>query len=111
MPRQPVIDPVRALVDGYARGCLSDLLASGVGPSPEAVLLTDGNWSVLVAAFRTPTAQGVPAMSDCDRDCLALLAQLQEAMPAQQLCRELEERGIGVWAEITVKRSLARLRK
>ena len=56
-------------------------------------------------------AVAVTPRVECERDCLELLLQLHEPMSAARLRRALEERGVGVWAGITVKRALARLHK
>jgi hypothetical protein len=108
---QPEQDPVRALVARSAQSCLDDLFRSGQAPRPEPVLRSSAGWTVLVVAY--PTPDGFPALqlSDCDQDCLSLLAQARSPLPAVRIRRELEERGLGVWGIATVKRSLARLKR
>jgi hypothetical protein len=111
MPEQPGVDRVRSLVLGYARPLADDLTAAGCVPRPEAAVETGGGWTILVAALPTPAGEDVPVLTDCDRDCLLLLAGAQEPMSAARVCCDLEKRGLGIYAEITVKRSLAKLKR
>jgi hypothetical protein len=53
----------------------------------------------------------VPGLTECDRDCLAFLAAAREPLSAARVRRELEKKDIAIHAEITVKRSLARLKR
>lgn len=64
-----------------------------------------------MAVFPTPAADKDPALTECQRDILALLAQTSEPLSAMRVRRELERSKIGVYSLSTVKRSLARLRK
>ena len=66
---------------------------------------------MLLVAFGTPPGEEVAGLTECDRDCLALLAQACEPLSAARVRRELEGRGIGIWGIATVKRSLARLKR
>jgi hypothetical protein len=112
MPEQRAgVDAVRSLVQGYAQECLGDLAQRGDVPRPEAAVVEGGGWTVLVVAFPTPPGEHVPGLTDCDRDCLALLAKVQEPLSAARVRRELEKRGTAIHAEITVKRSLARMKR
>jgi hypothetical protein len=111
MPEQVGVDKVRSLVSAYARECLGDLAQAPEAPRPEAAVEAAGGWSVLVLAYPTLPGDGIPGLTECDRDCLALLAQAQERLSAARVRRVLEKRGIGIHAEITVKRSLARLKR
>jgi hypothetical protein len=52
-----------------------------------------------------------PELTQCDRDCLTLLAMQQCPISAYKMCKEIEHRGIGVWGIATVKRSLSRLKR
>jgi hypothetical protein len=104
-------DRVRALVQAMAATCLGELADAGAVPRPEGVLRSWEGWTVLLLAFPTPAGDGEAGLTDCDRDCLALLAQAREPLSAARVRRDLEKRGIGIWAEITVKRSLARLKR
>jgi hypothetical protein len=112
MPEQVAgVDKVRSLVGGYARECLGDLARANEAPRPEAAVEAGGGWSVLVLAYPALPGEGVPGLTDCDRDCLALLAQAQEPLSAARVRHILEKQRIGIHAEITVKRSLARLKR
>jgi hypothetical protein len=62
-------------------------------------------------AVPTPAGEDVPGLTECDRDCLAYLAAACEPLSAARVRRELEKKGIAIHAEITVKRSLARLKR
>src|SRR5262249_57921323 len=80
-------------------------------PRPANAVLREGGWTVAVCVYPTATDEDDPTLTDCERDCLTLLRRLDRPLTAERVCRELERQGIGVWAEITVKRALARLRK
>ena len=114
MPEQtPGVDGAQSLAEGYARACLADLLKAGGGTRPGLAVLAEGGWAVFLSVFPAPApaAPGGPALSDCERDCLLLLSQAQDNLPAARVRDELESRGIGIYAEITVKRALANLHK
>jgi len=108
---QDPINKVQSLVTGYATGLLTDLSQIDESARAEATVEVTERWVVLVAvvpAKQAPETQQTTT-TECDKDCLALLAQLQRPLSAARLCKELDKRGI-IWAEITVKRSLAKLR-
>ena len=104
-------DRVRSLVIGHAHSCLGALLQAGGEPRPEAAACADAGWTVVVIAYPTPAGDGSPGLSPCERDCLTLLARVQEPLPAARVRKEMERSGLAVHAEITVKRSLARLKR
>jgi hypothetical protein len=104
-------DPVRAAVAAHAEACLAALRQTGSDPHPEAAVRERDGWTVLLVAFRTPPHGEVPGLSDCDRDCLTLLAGSREPLSAARVRKELEKRGVGVHGLITVKRSLSRLKR
>src|SRR5829696_5225543 len=112
MPEKQPIDQVFSLIEGYAQGCLDDLLAAGAIPRAAATARACKGWTVRVSVFpaRDPAAEG-PVMTPCDRDCLELLRRAQLPLTAEQVRDALEKQDVGVYAEITVKRSLARLHK
>ena len=56
-------------------------------------------------------SEGVAGLSGCDRDCLALLGSADEPLSAARVRDELEQRGDAIHGLITVKRSLAKLRR
>src|SRR5262245_11242073 len=103
-------DRVRTTTVAAAEALLADLQRLEEPPQPEAVVRAGAGWTVLVVTFPTP-GQEVPGLSECDRDCLKLLAQLKEPYSAARLRKELEKRGIGTWGLITVKRSLAWMKR
>jgi hypothetical protein len=107
---QPGADLIRPLVWEQAQACLARLQQSGQGPCPEAALRAGGGWTVLVIAFPSPDGQPCPGLTDCDRDCLALLGQVQEPLSGVRVHQQLEERG-DLHGLITVKRSLAKLKQ
>jgi hypothetical protein len=112
MPEQPSgVDRVRSLVLGHARALADDLTAAGAAPRPEAAVEAGGGWTILVAALPTPAGEDVPELTNCDRDCLLLLTGAQEPLSAARVCRQLDKRGLAVWSLITVKRSLAKLKR
>ncbi len=70
-----------------------------------------GGWTVLLLAMPTAPRNLLLELTLCDRDCLGLLAQAQQPLSAARVRRQLEVQNIAIWAEITVKRSLAKLRR
>jgi hypothetical protein len=88
------IDKAHSLVPGYARQLLLDLQQAGQ-PRVETALASQGGWTVLVMAFPTPAGQGVPDLTECDRDCLRLLARLDHPISACTAPRP----GRGGWTE------------
>lgn len=80
-------------------------------PHTATATASANGWTVLVIACPAPVADSTPGLTQCDRDCLTLLAQAAEPLSGVCVRRELEKRGIGVWGLITVKRSLAKLRR
>jgi hypothetical protein len=111
-PPEIDLDALHQILGGQALCCLEALAAAG-GPQPGATVAAQGGWTVLLAAFPTPAATepGLLELSECDRDCLAFLAEnAGQHVPARRVCEELDRRG-RIHAEITVKRSLAKLNK
>ena len=102
---------VREAICQHVQSCLTLLQEAGSAAQVEAVLRAAGDWSVLLIAFPTPKNQsdGV-CLSDCEKACLGLLAQLREPISGLRACAELEQRGLGIYGEATVKRALARLK-
>ncbi len=111
MPEPPPTHPVDALVAAHARACLADLLAASDVPQTVTAVQQGKGWAVLVVAVPATLGESLPELTACDRDCLGLLAQAQEPLSAARVCRELDRRNLAIWAEITVKRSLAKLRR
>jgi hypothetical protein len=117
MPEQtpeqnPAPNPLTALVNAQVQALLDGLLGAGGTPRPELALQAGGGWTVLVSVF--PTRQepaAAPDLTECERDCLKLLTLTGRPLPADRVCVELEDRGIGVHSEITVKRALANLHR
>src|SRR4051812_12916119 len=111
--RQPSgADPVRALGATCAREYLQALQGTGEAPRPDAAVQSGGGWTVLVIAFPPPAGGGAPpGLTPCDRDCLALLAQVSEPLSGARVRRELKKRGLPAWSIATVKRSLAKLKR
>jgi hypothetical protein len=83
MEQQEPADKVRWYVTSHAEECVQNLQETGESPRAEAAVRTVGTWTVLVAAFPTPTTNGVPlGMTECDHNCLALLAQARHRSQA-----------------------------
>src|SRR5947199_298021 len=80
-------------------------------PQPATALHTAAGWTVLLLVFPTSGGDGEPGLTACDRDCLGLLTQAKEPLSGVRVRAELERRGIAVYGEATVKRSLAKLRR
>jgi hypothetical protein len=85
MPEQVAgVDRVRSLVGGYARECLGDLTQVGEAPRPEAAVEAAGGWTVLVLAYPVLPGEDTPVLTDCDKDCLALLPAPSCSLPFSQ---------------------------
>jgi hypothetical protein len=106
-------DRAVALASAYALQAVEDLHASKDAPHNASGVATAHGWNVLViVAPATPCQDERPdLLSECDRDCLAQLAQAKEPLSGVRVRRGLEKGGIGVWGIATVKRSLAKLRR
>src|SRR5262249_39593167 len=104
-------NPVRRDVVAHAEGCAGSLAAAGQRPQPEAAVRTGGGWTVLALAHPPPDGAGHVGLTDCDVDCLSLLAQTRAPLSAERVCRGLEKHRIGVYGIATVKRALARLKR
>jgi hypothetical protein len=79
MPEQPFLDPinkVRSLALGYAHQLLLDLLQVGATPWAEVAALVQEGWSVRVCVGPSEPGDGVPGLSDTDREVVAFLALL-----------------------------------
>jgi hypothetical protein len=105
------VDRGKSLVDGYANAPLAELVEAGPISRPQATTRTAGEWTVFVIACPKRPGEGVPGLTDCDRDCLACLAQAQRPMPAWTVREELEKVHSRIYGLITVKRSLAKLHR
>jgi hypothetical protein len=105
------LDKAASLACGYAGLILDDLLNSKDTPGHAAAVVASAGWTVLVVVAASRPGEGVPGLNPCGKDILALLATAQEPLSGERICRQMEKQGIGVHAQITVKRTLARLRK
>jgi hypothetical protein len=105
------VDKVRSIVEALTGAGLADLVRAGCATQPDACLKSQDGWCILVAVFPTPTTLDLPSLTDCDRHCLALLAQCSEPLSAVRVRRELERRQVAIYGEVTVKRALARLHR
>ncbi len=111
MAEQSRVKSVHSLVSLRAQACLADLLATGEVPRPVTAVHQGGGWTVLLIAMPTFPRDLLPELTLCDRDCLGLLAQAQQPLSAARVRRQLEVQNVAIWAEITVKRSLAKLHR
>jgi hypothetical protein len=101
-----------ALLEDQARHALGRLLSSGT-PQAEAVVAAQGGWTLLVSLFPTPPLgpEADHDLTPCDRDCLRILSVADRPLPADRVRNELESRKLAIWGLVTVKRSLAKLKK
>src|SRR5262245_16813201 len=104
------IDRAGSLVNGYGEMLLADLKSSGDTPRPAAYNDTAHGWTVLVIACPVPAGERVPGLNPCAKDVLTLLASTDEPLSAARIRKAMEKEGIGVHAQITVRRALQRLR-
>jgi hypothetical protein len=108
--QQPGVDRVQSVVHGAAQQALEGLIQSQAVPRSEAVVLDSGDWTVLVCVCPTPP-KTIPGLTLTDQAVLQVLARSRGApLPASKLVGELGQGG-RIFAEITVKRSLARLKR
>jgi hypothetical protein len=110
-PEQAQAEKVRPVLDAHAQACLAALEGSGHAPQPEVVLRAGAGWTLLLIASPTQPEGKEFGLTACDRDCLSLLAQTQEPLSGVRARRELERRRIGIYGVVTVKRSLAKLKR
>jgi hypothetical protein len=99
------------IVNRHLQSCLGELLQAGLS-HPDAAVHTGGVWTVLFAVFPSaPEADNTPPLIECDRNCLTLLARMQRPLSGCRICKEIERQGLGIWGVVTVKRSLAKLKR
>jgi hypothetical protein len=105
------MDKAGSLASGHAGLILDDLLNSNAVPAPTAATVSAAGWCVTVVIAPQSPGEGVAGLTDCDRDCLALLDSADQPLSAARIRDELERRGEAIHGLITVKRSLAKLRR
>lgn len=111
MSDEPSTDKAQSTVEVDACACLNDLEKAGILPRQLLATRSGGGWTVLLVAMPAASVDDRSGLSDCDRDCLAMLLRVTEPLSAARIRRALEKQDIGIYAEITVKRSLTKLRK
>lgn len=67
-------------------------------------------WAVLVVAAPLLPPEAA-ALTECEKDCLVLLARAGVPLSGLRCHRLLDREDIGVWGVATVKRALARLKR
>jgi hypothetical protein len=111
MPEQPsTVDRVRSLVTGHAQLLSGDLASVPDPPRPETAVVSDQGWTVLVVAVPTPPGAGVPDLTECERDCIAVLMAADGPRSGVRVHRLLK-RANAFYGLATVKRALARLKR
>jgi hypothetical protein len=109
MPERTTVDRTHSLLVGHASACLLDLQQSGEVPHGDATVQEGHGWGlVLIAVPRSPDAPPLE-LSECERDCLALLAEVRKPLSAYRVRKEMEQRG-RIHGLSTTKRALARLK-
>jgi len=105
-------DKVEELVLAHAKACVEALL--GEAPRAEVAVQESGGWTVFVITVPTRNSQGISGLTKCERGCLAVLAAAEVPMSAPQIQKAIEEHPDPavkeIWSDVTVKRSLAKLR-
>src|SRR4051794_14864263 len=104
-------DRAASLASAYALQAVEDLHAGKDMPHAAAGTATAHGWSVVVIVTPAAPGDGLDHLTQCDRDCLALLAQATAPLSGHRVRKAMEGRGVGVWGLVTVKRSLAKLRR
>jgi hypothetical protein len=97
----------RCLVAGQAHSLLGDLLKASAESRCEAASLSSDGWSVIAVAYSAGEGESNKVPSECDRDCLVLLARARRPLPAWFVREQLEEAHL-IYGIATVKRALAR---
>src|SRR4051812_27126010 len=96
-------DKVEGLVLAHARSCVEGL--RGETPRAEVAVQERDGWTVFVITVPTPTGQGGPNLTKCDRGCIAVLAAAEVPMPAPQIQKAIEEHPDPaireIWSEVT----------
>lgn len=97
---------------GYAELCLADLQATG-RIRAEVIVESGGGVTVLLIVFPTPDARLQPGLTPCERGGLQVLAQAKQGqvLSAPRIRDTLENQKLGIWGEVTVKRSLLVLKR
>src|SRR5205823_14947783 len=97
----------------HLKACRSELAAAGAVPRAEAAYGAAGGWHALLVAAPVPPGLGVPDLTGCARDCLAVLLaaqQGQRALSADRVWKALKDGEYKIrrrWGKATVKRTLA----
>jgi hypothetical protein len=104
-------DRAACLATGAASSILDDLKVTSESPHSASATASAHGWSVVVIVTPAAPGDGLDHLTRCDRDCLALLAQATAPLSGRRVRKEMEGRGVGVWGLVTVKRSLAKLRR
>src|SRR5262249_9135236 len=83
--------PARSACLAAAHGpaLLADLEASGAR-AQAAFCASSGGYGVLVVVMPSAPGEGLDGLSDCDRDCLALLAVAAAPLSAVRVRREIK---------------------
>jgi len=63
-------------------------------PTPGAAVEVGEGWTVLLVAVPTPPADRHAGLSECERDCLTLLAQANEPLSGCRTRTELRRLGV-----------------
>src|SRR5262245_59417263 len=95
-PPEQSAEKVRPVVCDHADSCLADLAATRASPCAEAAIRAASGWTVFVIAFPTPNGDEAPGLTECDRDCLTLLAQVREPLYSCGRSRIASASGLGV---------------
>lgn len=108
---EPTIDPVQSLLQDHAQACLADIRALR-DERPQTAVQSSGDWTVVVAVVPNLKSEEAVVLSECDQLCLGILSASQVPLTASVVCRKLKQQpGVWPYALITVKRSLAKLRR
>ena len=119
-PPPPEIDrdTLHAFLNTLAERGLETILQGGAVPSPDAAVCARGGFAVLIAVFPLPgNAEGAVGLTDCERRCLAILAQAVEPLSAARVRQEMKrqalaskQRSARFYGIVTVKKALQRLK-
>src|SRR5690242_18400622 len=105
------IDKVLSLLKACGQGLLADLVQAGCAPRVESACLDGQGWTLYLAVQPTPPRRP-PGLSEVEHAILHTLERFRDThLPAERILREIQKQTTSIVAEITLKRSLKRLKQ
>jgi hypothetical protein len=105
------VDRVASLTEGYAELLLGDLRRATVAPGAHAAVLVLDGWRVRVEVSPASSDELVPGLNPCGRAIVSLLWDADLPLPAGRVRDALEDKELGIFGLITVRRALRLLHR